>query len=226
MKTKDLIISENILKSFSSDGRYVDNSKNRKLNRVGMPYAHSEKEPKIEEKEKKIKKEKEEPKVNWKKFDLDSLNWQGGGRHSPSEAETKFGTLYSSRGDKFIEMNGKRIWLTDRQAKHFAVTGKTKIPYKEDIRKELSDISSALQKSKEKNDIIYLHNPNPNDVEVETLAIYPPKNEGGHEGEYLVVNQGDGSRAFYHSSYGDGTIAKQINRIFKKHDYSDLFKQK
>lgn len=190
-----------------------------------MPYKTSEKEPKDIEGTQREKKEKP---INWKKFDLDSLDWQGGGRHSPSEAKTRFGTLYSSRGDKFIEINGKRIWLTDRQAKYFAVTGKTKIPYKEDIRKELSDISSALQKSKETNSVIYLHNPNPNDVEVETLAIYPPKEENGHghEGEYLVVNQGDGSRAFYHSSYGDGTIAKQINRIFKKQDYFDLFKQK
>lgn len=31
MKIKDSIVSNNIIKSFSSDGRYVNNSKNRKL---------------------------------------------------------------------------------------------------------------------------------------------------------------------------------------------------
>lgn len=221
MKRKDIIIM-NILKSFSSDGKYVDSPKNRKLGRVGMPYNTSKKEDIQKEN---IQRKKEKTNINWRNFNLDSLDWQGGGRFSPAEAKTKFGTLYSSRGNKYIEINEKKIWLTDSQAKYFALTGKTKVPYKENIKKELNNISSALQKSKETNSVVYLNNPNPNDGEVETLAIYPPKNENGHghEGEYLVVNQGDGSRAFYHSNYKDETIAKQINKIFKKHNYSSLF---
>ena len=196
----------------------------RKLGRVGMPYPTSEKEDMQKED---IQRKKKKNNINWKNFNLDSLDWQSGGRFSPAEAETKFGTLYSSRGNKYIERNGNKIWLTDRQAKYFVFTGKTKVPYKEDIKKELNNISSALQKSKETDNVVYLNNPNPNDREVETLVIYPPENgHGGHEGEYIVVNQGDGSRAFYHSSYKDETIAKQIYRIFKKHDYSDLFEQK
>lgn len=183
-----------------------------------MSYATSEKEPKNTQKEKTN---------NWKIFDLDSLDWQGNDKFGLAEAKTKFGTLYSLKGNKYIEINGKQIWLTDKQAKYFAVTGKTEIPYKEDIKKELSNISLALQKSKETKNIIYLENPNPNDKKIETLAIYPPEetDEHGHKDKYLVVNQKNRSKgAFYHSSYGDETIAKQINKIFKKHDYSDLSK--
>lgn len=40
MKNGQSIISHNIKKSFSPEERYVDNSENRKKNRVGQPYKH------------------------------------------------------------------------------------------------------------------------------------------------------------------------------------------